>query len=52
VELASRHPSGAQNFEVAPRFLENLCTPYAPNMKLKIDSDVKKLTRKKHEFPQ
>ena len=27
MELASCHPSGAQNFEVAPRFLENLLTP-------------------------
>ena len=27
MELASCHPSGAENFEVAPRFLENLCTP-------------------------
>ena len=25
-ELASCHPSGAQNFEVAPRFLVNLLT--------------------------
>jgi hypothetical protein len=27
VELASCHPSGTWNFEVAPRFLESLCTP-------------------------
>jgi hypothetical protein len=27
MELASRHLSGIQNFEVAPRFLENMCTP-------------------------
>ena len=26
MELAACHPSGAQNFEVAPRFLENLLT--------------------------
>jgi hypothetical protein len=25
MELASCHPFGAQNFEVAPRVLENLC---------------------------
>ena len=23
---SSRHPSGAQNFDMAPRFLESLCT--------------------------
>jgi len=27
MELASYHRSGTQNFEVAPRFLEYLCTP-------------------------
>jgi hypothetical protein len=27
MELASCRPSGAQNFDVAARFLENLCTP-------------------------
>jgi hypothetical protein len=27
MELLSWHPSGAQNFEVAPRFLEKLCPP-------------------------
>jgi hypothetical protein len=27
MEHASRHASDAKNFEVAPRFLENLCTP-------------------------
>ena len=27
VELASCHPSGTYNFEVAPRYLENLFTP-------------------------
>jgi len=26
VELASSHPSGTKNFDVAPRFLVNLCT--------------------------
>jgi uncharacterized membrane protein len=26
LELASIHPSGAQNFEVDPRFLDTLCT--------------------------
>jgi hypothetical protein len=29
MELVSCHPSGDYNFEVAPRFLENLCTPVA-----------------------
>lgn len=35
MELASCHPSGAQNFKMAPRFLENLCIPavsYIPNV--------------------
>jgi len=27
VELASCYPSGAYNFEVDPRFLDNMCTP-------------------------
>jgi hypothetical protein len=27
MELASFHPSGAQNFEVASKLLEDLCTP-------------------------
>jgi hypothetical protein len=28
MELASFHPSDAQNFKVVSRFWENLCTPY------------------------
>jgi len=28
-KLASCHPAGIKNFEVAPRFLEKLCTPIA-----------------------
>jgi hypothetical protein len=27
MELFSNHDSGAKNFELAPIFLENLCTP-------------------------
>jgi hypothetical protein len=27
MKLASHHPSGALDFEVAPRLLENVCTP-------------------------
>jgi hypothetical protein len=27
MELASCYPSGAENFEVASKFLENLCCP-------------------------
>ena len=29
MELASSHTYGAYNFEMASRFLENLCTLYA-----------------------
>ena len=34
MELAKCHPYGAHNFEVASRFLENLCTPDAANQVL------------------
>jgi len=27
-ELASCHPAGTKNFEMAPRFLEKLCIPF------------------------
>ena len=30
MELLSWHTSGAQNFEVAAKFLENLCAPGVP----------------------
>jgi len=33
-ELAEYHPSGAQNSEVASRFLENLCFPDTANQVL------------------
>jgi hypothetical protein len=34
MELASCHLSDAQNFELAPRFLENLHIPHAANQVL------------------